>query len=247
MNDSDIRSVAADFWRLTGSPISFPRNLEASILWALPLAIVKIPRLRVQGVREWLDRDGFASIIPVVERELRACVVASRGRGVVFLDGADADDEQRLSLAHELAHFLLDYLLPRQRAIRAFGESILPVLDGDRQVTPEERLSAVLRGVHIGVYSRLWHRGPSGLAEDADVVAREDAADILALEILAPRREVVARARLNTRDRRSDSVAQLLKLEFGLPSAAAKAYADVLCVSARPARSVRAWLGIKKT
>lgn len=247
MNDFEIRSVAADFWRLTGSPTNFPRNLEASVLWALPLAVVKIPRLRVQGVREWLERDGFASIVPVVERELRACVVASRGRGVVFLDGADADDEQRLSLAHELAHFLLDYLIPRDRAIKTFGESILPVLDGDRPATPEERLSAVLRGVHIGVYSRLWQRGPSGLAEDAEVVAREDAADVLALEILAPRREIVARARLNTRHRRSDSVARVLEVEFGLPATAAKAYADVLCVSARPVKSVRAWMGIKKT
>lgn len=247
MNDGEIRAVAADFWRLVGSPTSFPRDLEASVLWALPLAVVKIPRLRVQVVRDWLEQDGFAQIIPAAERELRGCVVASRGRGVVFVDGADPADEQRMSLAHELAHFLLDYLLPRERAIRAFGDSIIPVLDGDRAATPAERLSAVLRGVHVGVYSRLWHRGPLGLAEDAEVIAREDAADALALELLAPRRDLIARTRLRDGDPTVDAVAQILQVEFGLPISTARAYAGAVCVSARPAKSIRAWLGIKKT
>jgi hypothetical protein len=221
--------------------------LEASILWALPLAVVKIPRLRVQVVRDWLEQGGFAPIIPVAERELRACVVASRGRGVVFLDGSDPLDEQRLSLAHELAHFLLDYLLPRDRAIKTFGDSIVPVLDGDRPATPAERLSAVLRGVHIGGYARLWHRGPRGLAEDADVIAREDAADALALEILAPRRDVMSRVRTRDHNPNSDALARILQVEFGLPMPTARAYAGVLSISERPTKSVRAWLGIEET
>ena len=81
-----------------------------------------------------------------------------------------------------------------RQAIAALGKSIAPVLDGDRLPTDAERLSAVLRGVTLGVYSRLWLRGPLGLARDTHVVAREDAADELALELLAPKREVVARA-----------------------------------------------------
>ncbi len=246
MRDAEIRAVAADFWRLAGSPGNFPRNLEASVLWALPLAVVKIPRLRVQVVRDWLAQDGCAQIIPASERELRACVVASRGRGVVFVDGTDPADEQRMSLAHELSHFLLDYLLPRERAIRALGGSIIPVLDGDRPATPAERLSAVLRGVHIGVYTRLWQRGPLGLAEEAEAVAREDAADALALELLAPRRDVLARSRKLNAGATADAVAHLLRAEFGLPSSSARAYARVVCVSARPPRSIKAWLGIEK-
>ncbi len=247
MHDAEIKSVAADFWKLAGSPANFPRDLEASVLWALPLAVVKIPRLRVRVVRDWLAQAGFTQIIPAVERDLRACVVASRGRGVVFVDGADPADEQRMSLAHELAHFLLDYLLPRERTIQVLGHSIIPVLDGDRAAAPAERLSAVLRGVHVGVYTRLWKRGPLGLAEDAEVVAREDAADALALELLAPRREVLTRARLGDGDLSADSVIQMLRVEFGLPMSAARAYADVVCVSARPSKSIRAWLGLKET
>jgi Zn-dependent peptidase ImmA (M78 family) len=39
--------------------------------------------------------------------------MARAGHGFISLDGSDADDERRFSLAHELAHFLLDYQDPR--------------------------------------------------------------------------------------------------------------------------------------
>ncbi len=242
MDNSDVRKIASDFWRLAGSTAGFPRSIEASILWALPLAVVKLPRLRVALVRSWLSENGLSNIVPSGDRELRACVVAARGRGVIFIDGSDPTDEQQMSLSHELAHYLLDYLLPRDRAIQVFGQSIIPVLDCDRLPTHAERLSAVLGGVTLGVYSRLWLRGPLGLARDARVVAQEDLADMLAFELMAPRREVVARARDIIA--KPDAVSALLRTEFGLPSSSADAYARVLCVIAKPAQSVKEWLGI---
>ena len=245
MDDSDIRKIAADFWRLAGPSGMFPYNIEASILWALPLAVVKLPRLRVASVRAWLSDYGLPAVVPAAERELRACIVASRGRGVIFIDGSDPVDEQRVSLSHELAHFLIDYMLPRDRALQTFGPSIMPVLNGDRPPTHAERLSAVLRGVPLGVYSRLWLCGPLGLASDVRVVAHEDLADVLALELLAPRRKVVARARKFINESRPDGVSGLLQKEFGLPASAADAYARVLCVSAKPAQSIKGWLGIE--
>lgn len=245
MGGLDVREIAASFWRRAGSPSSFPRDIEASVLWALPVAVVKLPRLRVAAIREWLSEYDFQAIIPAARRELRACVVASRGRGVIFIDGCDEAEEQRLSLAHEVAHFLIDYLLPRDRALQAFGPSIVPVIDGDRPPTHAERLSAVLRGVTLGVYSRLWPREPRRQAPDARVVAHEDMADVLALELVAPRREVVARAGDLIRQSRRDEVSFLLQSQFGLPMPTADVYAGVLCASAKPAQSVRDWLGIE--
>jgi hypothetical protein len=245
MDNNDIRKIAADFWRTAGGSEGFPRNIEASILWALPLAVVKLPRLRIASVRAWLSEYGLPAIVPAGERELRACVVASRGHGVIFIDGSDPADEQRMSLAHELAHFLLDYVFPRDRAIHTFGLTILSVLDGARAPSPAERLSAVLRGVTLGVYSRLWLRGPLGLARDTRAVAQEDLADMLALELLAPRREIFTRARRFIDQSQVDPISMLLRTEFGLPESSANAYARVLWVSAKPAPSMRDWLGMK--
>jgi len=204
--------------------------------------VVKLPRLRSDLVRDWLAADGLADLVPPTKRDLRACIVASRGRGLVFIDGADPIDEQLMSLAHEVAHFLLDYLLPRQAAMKALGESILPVLDGDRTASPQERLSAVLRGVRVGIYSRLWRRGPQGVAEDAETVTREDAADALALELVAPRREVIARTR--TLGFEGNTVRRILTNEFGLPASVAEEYARAICVAVRPTPSMKEWLGL---
>lgn len=245
MDDSRLRKVAADFWSLAGNPVGFPRDIEASILWALPLAVAKLPRLHVASVRGWLSQNGLTAVLPTGERELRACIVATRGRGVIFIDGCDPPDEQRVSLAHELAHFLLDYQLPREQAITALGQTIVPVLDGDRLPTDAERLSAVLRGVTLGAYSRLWHRGPLGMVRDAQTLAREDAADTLAIELLAPKREVIARARELIAARDHNGVGDLLQSVFGLPHSFAQPYARALCVSAKPAKSMKQWLGIE--
>lgn len=53
-------------------------------------------------------------------------------RNFVLLDDADTPAEQRFSLAHEVAHFLLDYLQPREATRRKLGETALEVVDGLR-------------------------------------------------------------------------------------------------------------------
>lgn len=239
----DQAAIATEFWRLAGAGASHPRDLEAAVLWTLPLAVVKLPRLGTDAVSEWLAQGGFEMLVPTGHRSLRACIVAARGRGFVFIDGADSESEQRYSLAHETAHFLLDYFLPRRAALQAFGESILQVLDGDRQPNDEERFSAVLRGVRLGVYSRLWQRGAGGLSEDLETVAREDAADALALELLAPRSDALRAAKAAGWN--PGAVAQLLQSRFALPHLCAVAYARQTCVVGKPAPSFREWLGAR--
>ena len=126
-----------DHWRL----LSF---------WALPLAVVKLPRLGLADLRSWLRDRGIDICPDLRHRPLRACLVARAGQGFVFVDGADPYDEQRLSLAHEIAHYLRDYWIPRERALAALGDDIADVLDGRRQPSTEERLAGVLRGVRVG-------------------------------------------------------------------------------------------------
>src|SRR5947207_13502027 len=117
----DVAVWAWNFWCRAGGPEPFPRSLESAVAWALPLAVVKLPRLGLRELREWLAERGIPFGINATDRRLRACVLARAGRGVIFLDGTDSEDELRLSLAHEVSHFACDYLDPRTRAMAVLG------------------------------------------------------------------------------------------------------------------------------
>src|SRR6266850_5615660 len=118
--DAEVSGIAFDFWTRSGVKMPFPRALEPAVYVVLPIAVVRLPRLRLRKAVEWLNRHGIAHRNDASDRPLHGYLIARGGLGIVFLDGTDPHDEQHFSLAHEVAHFLYDYLRPRTLAIRAF-------------------------------------------------------------------------------------------------------------------------------
>jgi hypothetical protein len=175
-------------------------------------------------------------------------LIARAGYGIVLLEGSDPPEERRMSLAHEVVHFLLDYLNSREKALRALGEDVRAVLDGVRDPTTEERFAGVLGGVHLGVYTHLIERSEDGTVDRMSVVEAEDRADRLALELLAPRHAVLAKLADELGPRRwaagaaAEAARVVLMRDFGLPRVPARRYAQVVVAGAGP-RSFRDWLG----
>jgi len=244
--DRDIKREANAFWEQVGRIEPFPRSLEHSVLWALPLGIVKLPRLGLSTMRSWLHRRGIDVYPDSADRPLRGCLIAGGGQGFVFLDGCDPDDERRFSLAHEVAHFLKDYVAPRERLFAALGPQIGDVLDGRREPTVDERLAGVLRGVPLGTFTHLLDRRLDGLACRLDIIDAEDRADKLALELLAPRANALSQltaARLKWLSPDAPSAAAgILAKDFGLPHAVAERYGTLLVLAHRRPRTFRQWL-----
>lgn len=250
MTEVWLTQTVDEFWARAGGLESFPRNLEHPIIWALPLAVLKLPHLWVSDVEAWLQRRGVAFRLDAADRPLRGCLMAYGGRGCVLLDGTDPEDERRFSLAHEAAHFILDYLQPREWAVARLGAAILEVFDGLRAPTVDERVDAVLGHASIGVHSHLMERQPDGVLGCGRIVAAESRADRLALELLAPLAEVrrrVARFRRPLSFQEDiDLAAEVLTGDFGLPSPVAGAYAKLIMRSWRGGRSFREWLGLSR-
>lgn len=214
------KAAAERFWLGAGSPVAdFPRDLRRAAAFALPLAVVDLPRLGISAIDSWLLRRGITLRIGEEDRVLRACLVAYGGAGMVFLDGGDPDDERRFSLAHEIAHFLLDYVIPRERVVARLAPDLVEVLDGGRAPTSVERADALLAGVNLGLTLHLMERLPSGLPYHAVISAAERRADALALELLAPNEAV--RARLHG-GAATTEVESLLRAIFGLPEPVAR-------------------------
>lgn len=220
-----VAELAAAFWSLAGRPGLFPRDLQRALALALPVAVVELPGLRLAALADWLARHGAACPLGGPDRPLRAGLVARAGRGLVFLDGTDPDDERRFSLAHETAHFLADYWWPRRQAERRLGPAALEVLDSQRRPTPAERVDAALAGLALGPHVHLMERTPSGHPAGSARGAAEQAADALALELLAPEAEAGPIARAAASDQEA---ATELAARFGLPPAVARAYAQTL-------------------
>ncbi len=246
-----VVELAERFWAATGvkaaggspSPPPFPRDLRGAMAFALPLGLDDPPRLCIDTVNAWLARRDLPCRLGGRNRPLRACLMAYGGAGLVLLDGADPPAEQRFSLAHEVAHFLVDYWQPRERAVARLGPTVLKVLDGQRPPTAAERVDALLAQVPLGVHVHLMDRTPdghpAGLAEDA----AERRADLLALELLAPRDAVEAALGALGGPRRHAEIAALLVEQFGLPPAIAAAYAATFAPAA-PGRSFLRQLGL---
>jgi hypothetical protein len=174
-----------------------------------------------------LTSRGLGGVGATVDRELHGCLVARAGRGLIFVDETDHENERRFTVAHEAAHFVLEYLVPRQRAMDHFGPGIAAVLDGARPPSLAERLSAVLDSVPIGVRIHLMERSESGSVCRWDVLEAEAHADRLALELLAPE-PAVRRALKTSGATTTDDAVAFVKDRFGLPSHGARAYVELL-------------------
>lgn len=214
------------FWQSCGETETFPRQLERAVALALPVALVKLPRLHLLSVEDWLRRRGIPFRFHCESRAVRGCLLAFRGKGWIFLDGSDPDDERRFTLAHEIAHFLLDYWQPRRRAIERFGNGIVHVLDGTRPPQVSERVYALLAGIPIGMQVKLMERGVAS----GEVWKIEDRADKMALALLAPPEQVLARVELDTTDfrLRLDKTTRIMMEAFGLSRSVAPLYARAL-------------------
>jgi len=185
-----IRQIAQDFWSSTPVKYTTPCNLAHAAQSIFPISITSFPNLALEPVRLWFESRNIPLPVRHGGRRLRACLVAYEGMAMIFLDGTDPEHERRFSLAHELAHFILEYHLARLEAASVLGEGIIPVLDGKREATIEERLTGIFSGIDLGPFIHTMDRTEDGGIPSVEIQDSENLADLLALELVAPRKQV---------------------------------------------------------
>src|SRR5258707_15817030 len=102
-----LEEIANDFWRETGYSRTFPRPIEQALA-KLPVMLVKLPDVTVQAVGAWLRQQRHTCTFPTYENSLMGCLYAYKGFGYIFVCGADPVEEQRFTVAHDGAHFIVD-------------------------------------------------------------------------------------------------------------------------------------------
>lgn len=182
-------AIAEAFWESAGGRALFgsPVNVERAATRALPVGVHRVSGLNTRTVSNLLTRVAADPWFGGTPRPLRGCLIADAGKALLLVDGDDPEDETRMTVAHEVAHLLLHYLKPRNEAVKAFGLGILAVLDRTRPATPGEFMSSILRNVSIEPYRHAMDRRP---LHARAVNAMEEEADDLAVEFIAPWREL---------------------------------------------------------
>jgi hypothetical protein len=246
--EAGLTRVADEFWQLAGMPGPFPRDLAAVASLALPVVTRNVPRLTLADVRIWLQARGISHPLPAHDRRLRGCLLAYSGQAFILVDGSDLEGERRFTVAHELAHFLVDYREPRLKAIAMLGGEIAEVLDGIRPPTHTERLHSILSGVPVGLHLDIFERTPGGAYTTPATLHAEERADRLALELLAPADNVWADFQSKAEEQDADydwaheHLAQLLYDSYRLPEEQSRTYATWLLRKAGRSHSFNEWL-----
>jgi hypothetical protein len=230
-----IRSRADLFWSEAGGRAAYgsPVKLERAVVRTLPIAIHRIRDLTTVDIASVLSRVGAPVSIEGAERSLRGCLIADVGVGFMFVDSNDSEDEQRLTVAHETAHFLLHYVAPRAAALTGLGGHLIAVLDRTRAPTHAELFSSVLRDLPLSPFRHAIER--SGVQLPGRVATMEAEADDLAIELLAPWRLIRA---LPNAD------ANTIADRFGIPLSVATRLASMAIAPATQA-GVTSLFGIK--
>ena len=222
--DAFIRRLANDIRARAPQEADQMLDVEAIVAWSVPLALVVLPELDVAAAHGWLRERGVELGFGSGGQPLRGLLLAWRGSGLIFVDGSRPEADRRFTIAHELGHFLLDYLEARGRVLRRTPD-LLEVLDGHRPPSTQDRTRALLEQVKLGVHTHLLSRDPHGGAP-WEVEQGEDRSSRFALELLSPWNAVRAAIRRLPDDRPWESrlaeASSILARDFKLPEDAAR-------------------------
>ncbi len=243
-----VQELTAAFWESAGDE-SFPRDLRPAIARSLPVSVVLLPDLDVTSIDSWLVGRGVicrlsapdSSASPTGNRRLRACLVAYRDHGMIFLDATDPENEQRFSLAHELGHYLRHYWWPRRRASQRLGTPVLEVFDGARPAEAAERVHALLTRIPLDMHVHLMSHDRR---EPRSVPMAEREADQMAFELLAPSAHVLNAVSSEAPGDRRATAIELLLSYYGLPAKQANRYATLLVGGSTGSQSFVRRLGL---
>jgi len=248
-----IISAGTEFWKAAGIKPVYPltaSDLEHAAFLLYPVNIIKLNHLSISSINQWLSGNRISNFIHTEEKQLFGLLFVRKGHAFIFLDGTSSPGEQLITLAHEIAHYILEIDQPRKIAIAKYGTGIIDVFDGLRQPSESEKLSAIIS--HIGVRPHLHLVEKLEMNNEGRwrVWVAESDADALAWELLAP--EYLVRKRLKSEgnsllfNELKDTLPNLLSDYFQLPQAIAEVYANKLIYSwTSGGPSVAEWLGLQ--
>jgi len=227
-----IEKIATDFWQLSRLSLEFPLDIERAISRTQPLFIISLPQLSISKIECFLKEKNIPYLLNSENKSLHGFILIQKNCGYIFINGTDSPQERRFTLAHELAHYLIDYAIPRQKVIDLYGNEITEVLDGNREPTIEENIQGIISNISLKPFFHLLDESELSGFDRIAVWQAEEQADHLALELMAPQRQILSDLdSLNLKENFHYYKIKLLALlleKYGLPVPIAQSYSEYL-------------------
>ncbi|WDO13956.1 ImmA/IrrE family metallo-endopeptidase [Flavobacterium sp. WW92] len=191
----NIVSLAKDFRHMAAIKNDIPYDIMGAVSLVMPIDIICLSDLSISKIKKWLNNRNILFNTETNDRYLHGFIITFKGTGFIFVNGTDSEDERRFTIAHETSHFILDYKLKRDKALKKFGLGILDVLDGYREPTITEKIDGILFSVDVKPFTHLIEKSADGSFESLEIFNSENDADRLALELLAPSLQVIKKVK----------------------------------------------------
>lgn len=232
----------ADWFRkLIDGRAEFPVDMRYAPMCALDVYVEEVASLTTGKAASRLERLGIRTPDGIDERAIHGCLIVGRSGAGVLVEENEGEAQKRFTIAHECAHFILGVRRHQERAASRMGQDFTDVLHGLRGATPDERIDAWLRGVRSDALVHFMDRTPTGGYGCARTGDAECLADDLAVEILAPRSELIRNLHSFGRMGFSESLIAargIAERRFGLPAETAEHYANRVVWQSRGGPSI---------
>lgn len=187
-----IERIAREFWLTVDQEYRDGFDIVNAIDTSVFINLRRIKELSLKKLEEWLKEMTDQEEFNIDDRHLHGALIIKGPSIFMFVEASEDEVQQRFTVAHEVSHFLLDYHLPKERAILALGKEIEDVLNGNLPPSNIQRTLSAIKGVDIAPYSFLIEKTGNGSFENWSNFNAENEADYLALELLAPRARVIS-------------------------------------------------------
>ena len=222
---ASVRYWSDWFWKRVGGRFDYPADIAYAATCALDVYVDEVAGLTPVSAAAHIGRGGPRLPDGADERSLHGCVIVGRSGAAILVEKSDDEAEKRFTIAHEVSHYVLEVKQRHERATDRLGREFADTLHGLREATQTERIDAWLNNTRSEAFAHFMDRAPGGRYGCSRMLEAECRADDLALEILAPRSELIAAISLMGFSESLKAAQGISERRFGLPEGVAAWYA----------------------
>lgn len=186
-----MERIAREFWATTKSEFRFNYDIINVVESALNVQLIRMPQLCPIKINSWLNSQHMDLQIENKGQNLHGALLIQNGTVLMFIDTTENATWQRYTLAHQVSRFLLEYQMPREQAILTLGKEIAGVLKGNDDASVTELVQSAFNDVSNKAYTLLIEKKENSAASYQEPSLTDNPADFLALELLAPRYQII--------------------------------------------------------